>query len=74
MTSQASSTHRVLLKLCCSLMIGGALVARSFAIRHLIVAIRVNAAQPNALKAMIDWYRAWIVGGGMLRQHRLGFQ
>ena len=41
--------------------------------RDLIEATRRNAAQPGALKAMIDWYRAFIRGGGLRRQMRIGF-
>ena len=35
--------------------------------------LRTNAAQPGALKAMVDWYRAFLRGGGLRRQMRLGF-
>lgn len=41
--------------------------------RDLLEATRENAAQPGALKAMIDWYRAFLRGGGLRRQLRLGF-
>lgn len=41
--------------------------------RDLIEATQANAAQPGALKAMIDWYRAFLRGGGMKRQLRQGF-
>lgn len=41
--------------------------------RDLLEATRANAAQPGALKAMIDWYRAYIRGGGLRRQLRQGF-
>ncbi len=41
--------------------------------RELLEATRANAAQPGALKAMIDWYRALIRGGGLRRQLRQGF-
>ena len=41
--------------------------------RDLLEATRSNAAQPGALKAMIDWYRAFGRGGGLRRQLRLGF-
>ncbi|MGI4827599.1 MAG: alpha/beta fold hydrolase, partial [Janthinobacterium lividum] len=41
--------------------------------RDLLEATRANAAQPGALKAMIDWYRAFIRGGGLRRQLRQGF-
>ncbi len=41
--------------------------------RDLLEATRANAAQPGALKAMIDWYRAFLGGGGLRRQLRLGF-
>lgn len=41
--------------------------------RDLLEATRANAAQPGALKAMIDWYRAFIRGGGLRRQLRLGY-
>jgi epoxide hydrolase 4 len=39
----------------------------------LLAAICDNAAQPHATTAMLNWYRAWIIGGGMLRQVRAGF-
>ncbi len=41
--------------------------------QDLIAATCANAAQPGALKAMIDWYRAFLRGGGMRRQLQLGF-
>lgn len=41
--------------------------------RDLLEATRLNAAEPGALKAMIDWYRAFLRGGGMRRQLGLGF-
>ena len=41
--------------------------------RDLIEATRTNAARPGALKAMIDWYRALIRGGGLQRQIEQGF-
>ena len=41
--------------------------------RDLLRATRENAAQPEALRAMIDWYRAFLRGGGLRRQLRLGF-
>ena len=41
--------------------------------RDLLEATRANAAQPGALKAMLDWYRAFLLGGGLRRQLRLGF-
>ena len=41
--------------------------------RDLLEATRANAAQPGALKAMIDWYRAFLRGGGLGRQLRQGF-
>ena len=41
--------------------------------RDLLEATRANAAQPGALKAMIDWYRAFLRGGGLRRQLRQGF-
>ncbi len=41
--------------------------------RELLEATRANAAQPGALKAMIDWYRAFLRGGGLRRQLRQGF-
>ncbi len=41
--------------------------------RELLEATRANAAQPGALRAMIDWYRAFLRGGGLRRQMRLGF-
>ena len=39
----------------------------------LIEAVRDNAAQPGALTAMLNWYRASVRGGGLRRQLRLGF-
>ncbi len=41
--------------------------------RDLLEATRANAVQPGALKAMIDWYRAFLRRGGLRRQLRLGF-
>jgi len=41
--------------------------------RDLIAACRRNAAQPGAARAMIDWYRAFLRGGGLRRQLRAGF-
>ena len=41
--------------------------------RDLLAATCANAAEPGALKSMIDWYRAAGRGGGMRRQLRLGF-
>ena len=41
--------------------------------RDLVEATRANAAEPGALAAMIDWYRAFLRGGGLQRQLRLGF-
>ncbi len=41
--------------------------------RDLIEATVQNAAQPGALTAMINWYRAFVRGGGLRRQLRLGF-
>ena len=41
--------------------------------RDLLETTRANAAQPGGLKAMIDWYRAFIRGGGLRRQLRIGF-
>ena len=32
-----------------------------------------NAAQPGAARAMVNWYRAFVRGGGLRRQLRLGF-
>jgi pimeloyl-ACP methyl ester carboxylesterase len=40
--------------------------------RDVLDVYRRAAAQPGALKAMIDWYRANIRGGGMRAQMRLG--
>jgi len=40
---------------------------------ELVQATRANAAQPGALKAMVNWYRALLRGGGLRRQLRLGF-
>lgn len=39
----------------------------------LVEATCSNAAQPGALKAMVDWYRALVRGGGLQRQLGLGF-
>jgi len=41
--------------------------------RDLLAATCANASSPGALKAMIDWYRAFVRGGGLKRQLRLGF-
>jgi epoxide hydrolase 4 len=41
--------------------------------KHLLEATRANAASPGASKAMIDWYRAFLRGGGLARQLRQGF-
>ncbi len=41
--------------------------------RDLVAAVRENAAQPGALTAMLNWYRAYVRGGGLRRQLRLGF-
>ncbi len=41
--------------------------------RDLLEATRANAAQPGALTAMLNWYRAFLRGGGLRRQLRLGF-
>ena len=41
--------------------------------RDLLETTRLNAAQPGALKAMIDWYRAFLRGGGLRRQLKQGF-
>ncbi|ADW71579.1 alpha/beta hydrolase fold protein (plasmid) [Granulicella tundricola MP5ACTX9] len=41
--------------------------------RDLLEATRSNAAEPDALKAMVDWYRAFVCGGGLQRQLRYGF-
>lgn len=41
--------------------------------RDLLAASASNAAQPNAARAMIHWYRAFLRGGGFRRQLRLGF-
>ena len=41
--------------------------------RDLLEACRANAAQPGALTAMVNWYRAFMRGGGLRRQLRLGF-
>lgn len=34
---------------------------------------RQNAAQPGALTAMINYYRALVIGGGLRRQQKLGY-
>ena len=41
--------------------------------RDLLEATRANAAEPGALTAMLNWYRAFLRGGGFRRQLRLGF-
>lgn len=41
--------------------------------RDLVEAVRENASQPGALTAMLHWYRAFVRGGGLRRQLRLGF-
>ena len=41
--------------------------------RNLLEATRANAAQPGALTAMLHWYRAFLRGGGLGRQLRLGY-
>ncbi len=41
--------------------------------RDLLAATCANAARPGALKAMIDWYRAFVGGGGLKRQRQQGF-
>ncbi len=40
---------------------------------ELVRATRANAAQLGALRAMLNWYRAFLRGGGLRRQLRLGF-
>lgn len=41
--------------------------------RDLVEAVRDNASQPGALTAMLNWYRAFVRGGGLARQMRLGW-
>ena len=41
--------------------------------RELLRETCANAAEPGALTAMIDWYRAFVRGGGLRRQLRQGF-
>ena len=41
--------------------------------RELVEAVRENATQPGALTAMLHWYRAFVRGGGLARQMRIGF-
>ncbi len=41
--------------------------------RELVEGTRASAAQPGALKAMLHWYRAFLRGGGLRRQLRIGF-
>ncbi len=53
-------------------MLGSSTAPQSFPY-ELLEATQRNAAQPGALKAMIDWYRAFLRGGGMRRQLRQGF-
>ena len=52
-------------------MLGSSSAPDSFP-RDLVEAAQANAAQPGALKAMIAWYRAFVCGGGLQRQARLG--
>lgn len=54
--------------------IGESILKSSTSFPHdLLEATRANAAQPGALKAMIDWYRAAVRGGGLRRQLKQGF-
>lgn len=39
----------------------------------LVEAVRENALQPGALTGMLNWYRAFVRGGGLRRQMRLGW-
>ena len=39
----------------------------------LLKACSRHAAQPGAARAMVNWYRAFVRGGGLRRQLRLGF-
>lgn len=48
-------------------------VDRSRFPQEVLEVYRRNAARPGALKAMIDYYRALVRGGGALRQQRLGY-
>ena len=41
--------------------------------RDLLRACCRNAAQPGAATAMLNWYRAFLRGGGLRRQLQLGF-
>ncbi len=41
--------------------------------RDLLEATRASASKPGALKAMIDWYRAFMRGGGLRRQMKRGW-
>lgn len=41
--------------------------------KDLLRTTRDAAAQPGALKAMIDWYRAFLLAGGLRRQMKYGF-
>ncbi len=58
-------------------LVGRALLESSTDRAHfpadLIEAVRENAAQPGALTAMLHWYRAFVRGGGLRRQLRIGF-
>lgn len=40
---------------------------------HIIQCYRRQAAEPGALTAMLNYYRAALLGGGALRQRRLGY-
>ena len=40
---------------------------------ELLEAVRANALEPGALTAMVNWYRAYVRGGGLRRQQALGY-
>lgn len=54
-------------------MMIGTSTDREYFPRDLIERVRDNAAQPGALTAMLNWYRAFVRGGGLRRQLQLGF-
>ena len=41
--------------------------------QELLATCAANATQPGAARAMVNWYRAFIRGGGLRRQLRRGF-
>ena len=51
----------------------GSSTARAGLRPELLAAVQANAAQPGALRAMVNWYRAFVRGGGLARQRALGW-